>query len=129
MTLMARGRLRGFYGPGTRDQHEPLTWGFMVERVTGIELALSAWESDRSEPLTALTWAADTPLVTVIGPATPGLMARQWPVADGSGGSWPSIHNFVSYVVPGSTGVFLFLWDLVAGHERFRRYKAGLDLR
>jgi hypothetical protein len=25
-----------------------LTWAFMMERVTRIELALSAWESDRS---------------------------------------------------------------------------------
>src|SRR5215470_4583843 len=52
-----------------------------VERVTGIEPALSAWESDRSKPLTALSWASDAPLVTVIDSATPGLMARQWPVA------------------------------------------------
>src|SRR5262249_1439371 len=50
-----------------------------VERVTGIEPALSAWESDRSGPLTALTWATDVPLVTVMHPAAPGLMARQWP--------------------------------------------------
>ena len=39
-----------------------------MERVTGIEPALSAWESDRSRPLTVLTWAADIPLVTVIDP-------------------------------------------------------------
>ena len=45
----------------------------------GIEPALSAWESDRSDPLTALTWAADVPLVTVMDPVTPGLTARQWP--------------------------------------------------
>jgi hypothetical protein len=47
-----------------------------VERVTRIELALSAWESDQSEPLTALTWATDVPRVTVMGRSTPGLMAR-----------------------------------------------------
>ena len=52
-----------------------------MEGVTGIEPALSAWESDQSGPLTALTWASDTPLVTVMDPVTPGLMARQWPVA------------------------------------------------
>jgi hypothetical protein len=52
-----------------------------LERVTGIEPALSAWESDRSEPLTTLTWRADAPLVTVMNPMTPWLMARQWPVA------------------------------------------------
>ena len=50
------------------------------ERVTGIEPALSAWESHRSGLLTALTWATDAPLVTVIDPMTPRLMARQWPV-------------------------------------------------
>jgi hypothetical protein len=50
-----------------------------MERVTGIEPALSAWESDRSGPLTTLTWASDAPLVTVMDPGTPGLMARQWP--------------------------------------------------
>jgi hypothetical protein len=49
--------------------------------VTGIEPALSAWESDRSASLTALTWASDVPLVTVMNPATPGLMARQWRLA------------------------------------------------
>jgi len=58
----------------------PLTWG-SVERVTRIELALSAWEADRSGSLTAPTWAPDAPLVTVIDPAAPGLMARQWPAA------------------------------------------------
>jgi hypothetical protein len=51
-----------------------------LERVTGIEPALSAWESDRSGSLTALTWKSDVPLVTVMDPVTPGLMARQWPV-------------------------------------------------
>ena len=30
---------------------EPLAWVFVVERVTGIEPALSAWESDRSRPI------------------------------------------------------------------------------
>jgi hypothetical protein len=42
----------------------------------GIEAGLSAWESDRSGPLTVLTWALDAPLVTVRDPVTPGLMAR-----------------------------------------------------
>jgi hypothetical protein len=51
-----------------------------MERVTRMELALSAWESHRSGLLTALTWATDAPLVTVIDPMTPRLMARQWPV-------------------------------------------------
>ena len=43
-TLMARGRLLGFYEPDARHQREPLTWDFTLERVTGIEPALSAWE-------------------------------------------------------------------------------------
>src|SRR5262245_30154710 len=80
-TLMARGRLRRIDGPGTGKQRRPLTWGFVVERVTGIEPALSAWESDRSGPLTTLSWAPDVPLVTVRDPTTPGVMARQWPAA------------------------------------------------
>jgi hypothetical protein len=54
---------------------------YCLERVTRIELALSAWESDRSGLLTALTWTSDAPLVTVMDLVTPGLMARQWPVA------------------------------------------------
>jgi hypothetical protein len=45
-------------------------------RVTGIEPALSAWETNRSGPLTALTWTSDVPLVTMTDPVTPGLMAR-----------------------------------------------------
>jgi hypothetical protein len=53
-----------------------VTWGFSVERVTGIEPALSAWESDRSGSLSALTWEADAPPATVIDRVTPGLMAR-----------------------------------------------------
>jgi hypothetical protein len=49
---------------------------FSVERVTGIEPALSAWEVNRSEALTALTWVSDAPLVAVMAPVTPGVMAR-----------------------------------------------------
>jgi hypothetical protein len=59
--------------------HASETSALAVERVTRIELALSAWESDRSGSLTALTWAADVPPVTLMHPVTPGLMARQWP--------------------------------------------------
>jgi hypothetical protein len=32
------------------------TWHYMVERVTRIELALSAWEAERSGLVTGLTW-------------------------------------------------------------------------
>ena len=63
----------------TESRVRPLTWCFVVERVTGIEPALSAWESNRSGPLTWLTWALGIPWVTVMSPSTPGLMARQWP--------------------------------------------------
>ena len=49
-TLMARGRLTGYRRVGYGNQRKPLTWRFVVERVTGIESALSAWESDRSRP-------------------------------------------------------------------------------
>jgi hypothetical protein len=48
-------------------------------QVSGIELPLSAWESDRSGPLTVLTWASGASPVTAMDPETPGLMARQWP--------------------------------------------------
>jgi hypothetical protein len=51
----------------------------VVERVTRIELALSAWESDRTTPLAGLTWRYECPLVTLADPWLPGLMARQWP--------------------------------------------------
>jgi hypothetical protein len=81
-TLIARtpcALTRHDQGPGPAVS---LTWAFVVERVTRIELALSAWESDRSVSLTALTWASDAPRVPVIDPATLGLMARQWPMAE-----------------------------------------------
>jgi hypothetical protein len=42
---------------------------------------LSAWETKRSGPLATLTWASDVPLVTVMDPAAPWLMVRQWPEA------------------------------------------------
>jgi hypothetical protein len=33
-----------------------LTWHYMMERVTRIELALSAWEAERSRLAAGLTW-------------------------------------------------------------------------
>ena len=36
-------------------------------------------ETNRSGPLTALTWISDVPLVTATDSVIPGLMARQWP--------------------------------------------------
>jgi hypothetical protein len=63
-----------------------------MERVTGIEPALSAREFDRSGSLTAVTWASEVPLVTAIDPAIPTLMT---PMARGRScqariGTWPS---------------------------------------
>jgi hypothetical protein len=55
--------------PGTRR--------FVVERVTRIELALSAWEVQRSRLLAALTWQYGCPLVAVVAPSSPWLMARR----------------------------------------------------
>ena len=34
--------------------------------MTKTQFALSAWEFDRLEPLTVLTWTSDAPLVTVM---------------------------------------------------------------
>ncbi len=47
-----------------------------VERVTRIELALSAWEAVRLRPLGALTCQVSSPLVAVTDPRLPWLMAR-----------------------------------------------------
>jgi hypothetical protein len=57
----------------------PLTCAFSVERVTGIEPALSAWESVRSALLRGLTCGAGCPLVTVRYRSSPGLMAANGP--------------------------------------------------
>ena len=46
----------------------PLVWAFAAERVTGIEPALSAWESDRSGASWPLTWCCTIPGVTVNHP-------------------------------------------------------------
>ena len=43
-----------------------LTWAFVVERVTGIEPALSAWELDRSTPVRPLTSQLGTSGVAVV---------------------------------------------------------------
>lgn len=47
--------------------------------VEGIEAPLSASEANRSGLLTTLPWATHAPLVTVMDPVTPELMARLWP--------------------------------------------------
>jgi hypothetical protein len=53
-----------------------LSCGDGVERVTRIELALSAWESVVSPQSAALTWTFGCPRVTVVARPLPGLMAR-----------------------------------------------------
>jgi hypothetical protein len=54
----------------------PVSWAEAVERVTRIELALSAWEVKRSGLLGALTSQVGWPLVAVAAPSSPWLMAR-----------------------------------------------------
>jgi hypothetical protein len=43
---MARSGVEGLAGWCRLDADGALTWAFAVERVTRIELALSAWEAD-----------------------------------------------------------------------------------
>jgi hypothetical protein len=45
-TLMARTGNYGVFESGAQIRPAFLTWVFAVERVTRIELALSAWEAD-----------------------------------------------------------------------------------
>jgi hypothetical protein len=52
------------------------TWALALERVTGIEPALSAWESDRSWPMKPLTSQTGRPGVAVIDRSSPWLIAR-----------------------------------------------------
>ncbi len=53
-----------------------LTWANRMERVTRIELALSAWEAQRSQLPWALTSQVSWPLAAVVDPSSPWLMAR-----------------------------------------------------
>ena len=48
-----------------------LSWAEAVERVTRIELALSAWESDRSGLIGPLTSQDRAPSVPVTDPSLP----------------------------------------------------------
>ena len=52
-----------------------MTWAF-VERVTRIELALSAWEAQRLRLPGALTRRPRRCRVTLVDPSSPWLMAR-----------------------------------------------------
>src|SRR5262249_22727636 len=87
-TLIARTGLCETVDRMAPSMLRAVTCGFPVERGTGIEPALSAWESDRSGPLTALNCTANVPQVTARDRMNPGLMARQWPVARPPG-YWP----------------------------------------
>jgi hypothetical protein len=53
-----------------------LSWKEAVERVTRIELALSAWEAQRLRLPGALTGQVGWPLLAVTDPSSPWLMAR-----------------------------------------------------
>jgi hypothetical protein len=54
----------------------PVIRRLVVERVTRIELALSAWEVQRSRLLEALTSGCGYPLVAAVALSSPWLMAR-----------------------------------------------------
>ncbi|MDX6337817.1 MAG: hypothetical protein QOG05_5157 [Streptosporangiaceae bacterium] len=71
--LMARQPLPT--GDDRARDHGP-DLGPTVERVTRIELALSAWESDRSPPLEVPTSQDRAPPVPVTDPSLPWLIAR-----------------------------------------------------
>jgi len=51
-------------------------WAYVVERVTRIELALSAWEAEPSCLVTGPTWQLCWSGVTVADPSLPWLVAR-----------------------------------------------------
>jgi hypothetical protein len=73
---MARQPLRPGKQARPRMEVMPLTWPYVVERVTGIEPALSAWEAEPSCLITGLTWQLCWSGVTVADPSSPWLMAR-----------------------------------------------------
>jgi len=62
--------------PGERYCDHAYEQAFFVERVTRIELALSAWESERSRPSWALTCHFGCPVVTAARRLAPRVMAR-----------------------------------------------------
>ena len=74
--LMARQSLRQQHQTRIQAGIMALTWAFLVERVTGIEPALSAWEAKRLRLLRALTCQFQWPAVAVTAPSSPWLMAR-----------------------------------------------------
>ena len=66
--------------PGSRNDRmvgrAGLTPFTNLERVTRIELALSAWEAERLRLFDVLTWQIRCSVVTVVDPSSPRLMAR-----------------------------------------------------
>jgi hypothetical protein len=73
---MAHGDQQDPSGTKSHAFGTPAELGFLAERVTGIEPALSAWESAQPALLCGLTCGAGCPRVTVTDPSSPGLMAR-----------------------------------------------------
>ena len=65
---MARTAGHGLRPGQAQSRDELLAWAFAVERVTGIEPVLSAWESDRSRPMRPLSGRVRRPGVAVIDP-------------------------------------------------------------
>ncbi len=59
-----------------QDRIIVLAWAFVVERVTRIELALSAWEAERLRLIRALTCQPQVSALAVVDPSSPWLMAR-----------------------------------------------------
>jgi hypothetical protein len=76
MALLVHGAIRPQEERRSSVRKMLPNWSFAVERVTGIEPALSAWESVRFMLLCGLTCRVGYPRVTVRGPSLPGLMAR-----------------------------------------------------
>ncbi len=82
--LMARKIIQRPGANSWQIQGNCLTCAYEVERVTRIELALSAWEAERSRLLRALTCRFRWSGVAVIDPSSPWLMARRPRVAPSS---------------------------------------------
>jgi hypothetical protein len=82
-TLVPRVNATWAQNPAERSrprlETSSLTWAFVWERVTRIELALSAWEVQRSRLVAALTCGCRCPLVAVVAPSSPWLMAANGP--------------------------------------------------
>ena len=70
---------------------------FSVERVTGIEPALSAWEIDWTAATRGLTCASWCPSVPLVVLGKPPLVARRWPARTRQNlGRWVCLHELLS---------------------------------